>query len=196
MSTGQSNRIRAFIAIDLPAQVITDLDQLQQQIRRNLDIKASWPRPRNIHLTLKFLGSIPMGQINAVIQAMTQARDQLNSRAIQLSCGGIGVFPSVKRPKVLWAGLRKDTHLLGEMHQHLNAGLSPLGFTPESRRFSPHLTLARIKKSSISAKRWIRLIQEYGDFETRSFQVDSIKLFKSELTPSGAVYSTLSVLNL
>ncbi|THB73812.1 MAG: hypothetical protein D3926_23095, partial [Desulfobacteraceae bacterium] len=82
MSTGQSNRIRAFIAIDLPAQVITDLDQLQQQIRRNLDIKASWPRPGNIHLTLKFLGSIPMGQINAVIQAMTQARDQLNSRAI------------------------------------------------------------------------------------------------------------------
>ena len=182
-----SQTIRSFIAIELPDVVIALLDKVQQDLS-SLRLRARWVRPQNIHLTLKFLGNINPGDIEKIGSAMTDAAK--GCAPFNLTVGGIGVFPGPKRPRVIWVGFGGDlTVLLGLQHD-LEDRLAAIGFAKENRPYQAHLTLGRIR-GAVNRATIRQIMQEYSDLGGLAFTSDRIILFRSDLKPSGAVYSQL-----
>ncbi len=182
-----SDTVRAFIAIELADETIAFIQKIQEGLRSS-GIKARWIRPENIHLTLKFLGDINNEDVKKVGDAIISAAGE--NAAITLRAKGIGVFPGVKRPRVIWTGIAGRTKELVDLQKILDEKLQSSGFPKEKRSFKGHLTIARIKKK-IDAKRLIDAMKEFSGFESKTFTVDEVVLFKSELKSSGAVYTRL-----
>ncbi len=182
-----SQTIRSFIAFELPAGVISLLDYVQQELK-SLRLKARWVRPRNIHLTLKFLGNIKPADIEDIGVAMADAvRD---CAPFTLTVGGIGFFPGIKRPRVIWVGLGGAKPTLLNLQRNLEDRLATVGFPKEKRSFKAHLTLGRIRQA-VNPNTVGQAMQDYSDLGNLQFTADRIILFKSDLKPSGAVYSQL-----
>ena len=186
----EGKRLRAFIAIKLPDDVVEFLRQTQSSLKKDgLDIKEiKWVRPEKIHLTLKFLGDINPSEIDALSSAIKTAARPLGP--LTLSATGLGAFPSVKRPRVLWSGVGGDLEVLGRLHARLDEALSVLGMEKENKRFKAHLTLARIK-GSVRPEVIVDAVSRYGNQASRGFAADRIYLIKSELKPGGPQYSDL-----
>ena len=172
--------------------VIARLHEVQQDLKQ-LKIRARWVRPENIHLTLKFLGDINPDDLDTVGAAMTDAAIEFSP--VTLAVGGVGVFPGIKRPRVIWAGLGGDIRSLFGLQNRLAEKLSDAGFPKDKRSFKAHLTLGRIKKPPSPAA--IRqMIAEHATLSSDEFTCSQVILFKSDLKPSGAVYSKLKQTNL
>ena len=198
-----NKKIRAFIAISFPKKVIIHLKDIQTHLQ-TYKFKASWVKPSNIHLTMKFLGDIPVKTIHNINQSIHNAvlEFKKENKGLSLSVKGIGVFPSVEKPKIIWAGIQPDIQLdtnpdikgqtssLENMHSLLNRHLGKTGFKKDKKQFSPHVTLCRLKQSE-SEKRIAQIIKNHEDFTSDYFNVNSIILFKSQLTPSGAIHTQL-----
>jgi len=182
------DRIRAFIAIPLPREVIDQARRLQQQLRQD-GLRMRWVRPEAIHLTLKFLGDIGRHRIADIEKALEATVG--SSGTMALAAKGIGVFPTVKKARVLWMGLAGETPRLFECYRNLEAQLALLGFTPEKRRFNAHLTLARAK-GRLDPHRLVRCMESLGGFEAVPFTARQITLYQSDLRPDGAVYTRLA----
>ena len=179
--------IRSFIAIELPAAVADLLGMLQQDLRAS-GLRAGWVKPQNIHLTLKFLGDIKADDIDTVGGAMKTAAE--GCAPIVLAAGGIGFFPGIKRPRVIWVGVGGQIQPLFALQRNLEDCLAAAGFPKDKRSFKGHLTLGRFRQGPDPAAIG-RVLQSYSDFAKEEFSVHRIVLFKSELKPSGAVYSQL-----
>lgn len=184
--------IRSFIAVELPDDVLSAVGRVQEHLK-SYGFRAKWVRPANIHITLKFLGDIDSGTIDAVASAMVSAAE--GYAPISLAAKGIGVFPSIKRPRVLWAGLSGEVNLLIDLQRKLDDWLGDIGFAKERRSFKGHLTLGRFK-ARVNSTEIMRALREFEDFETQSFMARELILFKSELRPSGAVYSKLEKISI
>ncbi len=182
-----SDTVRAFIAFELADETIAFIQKIQEGLR-SFGIKARWIRPENIHLTLKFLGDINNEDVKKAGDAIISAAGE--NASIALRAKSIGVFPGVKRPRVIWTGIVGQIEELVDFHNILDGKLQTIGFPKEKRPFKGHLTIARIKKK-IDAKRLIDVMKEYSGFESKTFMADEVVLFKSKLKPSGAVYSRL-----
>jgi 2'-5' RNA ligase len=182
-----SGTIRAFIALELPPTVISLLHTVQQDLKQH-KIRARWVRPENIHLTLKFIGDINSGDIDAISAAMTAAANGI--APITLAARGIGVFPTIKRPRVIWIGLGGDIRPLLDLQSGLEKKLADVGVARDKRSFKAHLTLGRIKQS-VNPAAIRQMISEYASLKSDEFTCDQVFLFKSDLKPSGAVYSKL-----
>lgn len=183
-----ARKIRAFIALPLPAHVTRALGRLQAQLK-NFGIRMKYTDPENIHLTLKFLGDIRAGDAKAVGEKLAEAAAGFSP--IELSAKGLGVFPGIRKPRVLWAGVAGQTEILERLQQSVEEAMAGLGFEKENRRFAGHLTLGRFKGRADSAL-LSDAIRKYGDFESDPFMTKSLELFKSTLTPKGPVYAKLS----
>jgi 2'-5' RNA ligase len=184
-------QIRSFIAIELPEPVIACIKQVQGQLISAGPACAKWVDPRNIHLTLKFLGNIDVNKIQAITAAMQSSARTIAS--FKLTLDGLGAFPNLRRVQVVWIGLGGDLGPLLALQTRLESALAPLGFIPEKRAFQPHLTLARIRENATPLER-----QELGENITRTqfdsnlvINVNSFNLMRSELTRAGAVYTRL-----
>ena len=177
--------IRAFIAIELPPAVIAMLGKVQQNLK-SLRVGARWVRPENIHLTLKFLGDINPGEVDKICGAMTAAAKGV--APLTLTVAGIGVFPGLKRPRVIWVGLGGKIQPMLELQHNIENRLADVGFPKEKRSFKGHLTLGRFKEPA-DPDTIRRAMAEYSDMENAQFEARRIVLFKSDLKPSGAVYS-------
>lgn len=184
--------IRAFIAFKLPERITSQIHVVQESIKA-YKFKIKWVQPQNIHLTLKFLGNIPASDTEKIRDAIIEAVRDVEP--ILLSAKGIGVFPDLKRPRVLWVGIAGQKNSLIGLYQALEENLETIGFTKESRPFKGHLTLGRIK-GRIPSKRLVQVMEEFIDFETETFEANKIILFQSEQTPSGAVYTKLASVKL
>lgn len=182
-----SQTIRSFIAIELPEAVASLLGKVQQDLKA-LHLKAGWVHPQNIHLTLKFLGNINTDDIDKIDMAMKAAAGEFEP--FTLTVGGIGFFPGIKRPRVIWVGVGGQTQDLFALQRSLEDRLAAAGFPKEKRSFKGHLTLGRFRKAPDPAA-ISRVIQECTDIGKEEFKTRRIVLFKSELKPSGAVYSQL-----
>ena len=183
--------IRTFIAFELPPPVILLLQKMQQDLKR-LKIRARWVQPENIHLTLKFLGNINPDDIDKIGAAMTGAAIEFSP--ITLSVRGIGVFPGIKRPRVIWVGLGGDIRSLIALQGRLEEKLAGVGFPKDKRSFKAHLTLGRIKQAASQAL--VRqMLNEYATLRSVDATFNQIILYKSGLKPSGAVYSKLKQAN-
>ncbi len=181
--------IRVFIAISLPKHIIQFLKQLQQELKKR-DSKASWPSSQNLHLTLKFIGDLHPDKIGILKKCMQHA--VLHTRfPIKMSVSGIGVFPNMKRARVIWAGIQGEIDLLEQLASSLSKKLSTrIDIKIEKKKFVPHLTIARIKKP-IPLKKLQHMIQAVGNVQSKEFIAPDIKLFKSELKSTGAVHTEI-----
>jgi len=183
---------RSFIAVELPGNVKTSIGEIQKSLAgRDLGLKMV--RPENIHLTLKFLGNVEKEQIGAIGLSMREAAGVY--RPMLLRARGLGVFPSIKNPRVIWLGVGEQIEALANLQKSLDEKLMKIGFEPEKRQFKGHLTIARVKGKT-DPKRLLELMTKLREFKTDSFTAEEIVLFKSELRPAGPEYSKLSTVSL
>jgi 2'-5' RNA ligase len=182
--------LRLFIAIDLPSEVKSLLTTLQSQLRPRTDA-VRWSDPGGTHLTLKFLGNVELGRVNAVADGMSRAA-QLH-QPFHLHTGALGVFPNRRRPRVLWLGVEGDVGVLSRLQSAVEQFVAPLGFPSEQRPFSPHLTLGRsIKEPSTQQLAAIgQAVEQMAAPEKIGFVVNEVVLMRSELSPRGAKYTAL-----
>ncbi len=186
MNKARVSHVRAFIAISLPGSGQV-LERIQAELRLK-GMKASWTKPGSLHLTLKFLGNLPFNEIESIQAAMVKTVDPFSR--LELSLGRLGVFPDVKAPRVLWAGVDGGTDTLEKLFKTLEIHIRALGWKKERQRFLPHITLGRIRKQ-IFPSRMINFLKEDRQIGSHLFEVQGITLFKSELTPSGAIHTPL-----
>jgi len=189
-------QVRSFIAIELPDELKEGLAQLQAQLKLGKPSSVKWVDPFSIHLTLKFLGNIAVDRISAITQAMEEATQGISPFHLEVT--GLGVFPNLKRVQVAWVGIGGEVDKLGQIQQRIESSLVPLGFTAESRPFTPHLTLARLRDraSADERQRFGQLIAGTRFEAVYTIKVASINLMRSQLTREGAIYSRLSSVGL
>ncbi len=179
--------IRAFIAAALPAHIIDHVTAVRESLR-SAGIRAKWARASNMHLTLKFLGSIDEKEVAPAGRAMSESTG--GATPITLLARGIGIFPSLRRPRVIWVGLAGETEKLTLLQGALEDALGAAGFPGENRAFSAHLTVGRVRER-IDLKKLSDMIERFEKFESEPFAVDRVILFKSDLKPAGPVYTEL-----
>ena len=184
MNRARGSHVRAFIAISLPGSIRQVLKRIQGDLKLR-GMKASWTKPGSLHLTLKFLGDLPSEEIESIKDAIVQAVDGFSR--FELSLGRMGVFPNVKAPRILWAGVGGETDTLERLFKALEIHIQALGWKKERGRFFPHITLGRIRKPNPV----IRSMKEDIESNSHLFEVQGITLFKSELTPSNAIHTPL-----
>ena len=183
--------VRAFVAIELPSSVKSALSQLQDNLKRSEHASVKWVNTGSIHLTLKFLGNIATETIPELTKVLSEAARGITPFHLEL--GEMGVFPNLRAPRVVWVGLRGEIATLSVLQENIESALIPLGFPPESRAFSPHLTLGRVREKASPGERR-SLGQAVASSKVASmepFPVDSVSLMRSTLTREGAVYSRL-----
>jgi len=179
--------IRAFIAFELPENIRSFIGSIQKNLKYD-GFDARWVRPENIHITLKFLGNINEADTEKISAAILKTASGYTP--ISLTAKTIGVFPGIKRPRVLWLGIKGQIEILARLQKNLDDRLEKAGFLNENRPFKSHLTMARTK-GKIKESKLVNAIKKYGDLESSSFYADNIILFKSDLKPTGAVYTKL-----
>jgi len=188
-------QIRSFIAIELPDELKLALKQLEARLKLGEQPSVKWVDPDSIHLTLKFLGNIAIDRTGEITKVMEEAAQGISP--FHLEVKDLGVFPNLKRAQVAWVGISGEVDKLGQFQQRIESNLARLGFAPESRSFTPHLTLARVRNqaSSDERQRFGQLIAD-TKFEAGTIEVDAISLMRSQLTREGAIYSQISSVRL
>lgn len=184
--------LRAFVAIELPEPIQAFLAQLQDKLRKGGTASVKWVAPENIHLTLKFLGNIDASEVPRLSEALSEAVKEVVPFNLEL--GDAGAFPNIRSPRVVWIGLAGELEWLRTLHKNIEQGLIQLGFAPEERGFSPHLTLGRVREGASPEERR-RLGEKVSLLKpaaNSSFRVGSISLMKSTLTREGAIYNRLA----
>ena len=179
--------IRTFIAFKLPKHMISLLGSIQQKLM-GYNFKIRWVNPENIHLTIKFLGNMKESDLSNISNALSESAR--NYGPFSFSAKGLGIFPGLYRPRVLWVGLSGEIEQIARFQQDLDHTLSAFGFPKENRPFQGHLTLGRFKGNTHSGK-LAEALNTQSDFESEPVTIDRVILYKSDLTPSGAVYSEL-----
>lgn len=183
---------RLFIAIPLPDAVIAALDEAQRALKKAVPPRTvSWVAPRNIHLTLKFLGEVPLAQCDAIFQALSRAAGQHGT--FMLGTAGLGCFPNSHSPRVVWVGLGGDEDALHLLRDLVERAIAPLGYPTENRSFSPHLTLGRVRRDAVQGdvRRLGEIVCEAVPLRAVRWSVTELVLFRSELRPEGADYTKL-----
>ncbi len=187
--------MRAFIAFELPEVVRAELAALSASLQRRLaGAPLSWVPPGNLHLTLKFLGQIETGQAAAIADALR--RLSLDYTAMPITLDGLSVFPSPHRLRVVWAGLHAPAQL-AQLAAAVEDAMHALGFARETRTFTPHLTLARVRREARPAQLAAVAPALAGQaVPPVTGALEQLVLFESQLKPGGAVYNSLARIQL
>jgi len=183
--------VRAFIAIETSPEIKKAIEKQTAPLQNVLGSSMMrWVPSKNIHLTLKFLGDISASNVEMLTQLLNVEASQHSAFEIQFS--GLGVFPNAKRPRVMWIGIQAPDGLAA-LHRGIDAAAAKLGFPGEKHAFSPHLTIGRVKKniSSTGIQKIRATLEETQIGLLGSALVNAVHIFKSDLKPSGAVYTQL-----
>ena len=188
--------IRSFIAIELPDELKLELIQLEARLKLDKQPWVKWVNPYSIHLTLKFLGNIAVDRTGEITRAIEEAVQGISP--FHLEVKELGVFPNLRRVQVAWVGISGDVDKLSQLQKRIETNLTPLGFAPESRAFTPHLTLARLRdQASLDERQRFGQLIANAKFEAAyTIEVDAISLMRSQLTREGAIYSRISLVEL
>ena len=178
--------IRSFIAFDVgDEQVLRKIAGAQDMLRRT-GASLKMVDPNNIHMTMKFLGNVPVTMVDGIHEEMKK----IAFEPFKIEIKGLGAFPNMRRISVIWAGIREGARELREIGSGLEFNLQALGFKPDRKGFSPHLTIARVRTGR-SKDNLIKCIEELADQEFGVIEAKCLKLKKSVLTPKGPIYSLL-----
>ena len=185
----RSKAWRMFCAFELPEAVRARISEHSQKVRETVpDAAASWSRPENIHLTVKFFGNVDQAKVPAISDAAERVVKAFSP--VQIEVGKTGVFPRPSRPQVLWIGIEDPSGGLAKLQKQLEDEFAREGFAKEDRAFRPHLTIARIRKPHDAA----RLAQTHleTNFNTIELTLAELVLFRSELSSKGSRYTSIS----
>ncbi|MCH8060887.1 MAG: RNA 2',3'-cyclic phosphodiesterase [Chloroflexi bacterium] len=191
MRTEDSDKIRAFVAVEMPEEAVAHLAGV---VRRLQDAKLSGVRtssPAGIHLTLKFLGDISGQQLGPIENALRAALK--DHGPFRLTLGEPGVFPNANRPRVLWVGVNGDVGALEAVAGAVEEALEPLGFPRDKRGFNAHLTVARIRDGTPARDRQqaAKALHAKAEDSIVEIEVNAVSLMRSTLRPTGATYDCL-----
>jgi RNA 2',3'-cyclic 3'-phosphodiesterase len=185
----QARGWRLFCAFELPEALQTRIQQHATTVREAVpEAAASWSRPENIHLTLKFFGDVDQAKAPLISDALARVVKEFSP--IEIVVGSTGVFPRPSRPQVLWIGIDDRSGALAKLQQRLEDECAREGFPKEDRAFQPHLTIARIRKPHDAN----RLAEAHlrREFAAVELVLNELVLFRSELSPKGSKYTPLS----
>ncbi len=188
---GNSDSIRCFVAIEIPMKIQNLILEIQGRLHNKLP-KATWTKPGNHHLTLKFLGNVKQHQITRIKDVLSVVASK--SEQFKTEIGGLGVFPNWERPRVLWIGLKQGNQKIRTLSASINKGMEVLHY-PIDTRFHPHFTLARFKKQ-VNIQNSSDSFSQYETLANSDFLINEFTLVKSELHPNGAVYTPINTFKL
>jgi 2'-5' RNA ligase len=184
--------IRSFLAIELPKLILRKIEEVQRDLRStHADVR--WVNPEKIHLTLKFFGNIEESRIDPIFKSIEEPIR--NTPPFSLEVKGVGAFPQLRNPRVIWMGLVDRKAILNPFQKQIETQLEKIGFQPEDRSFHPHLTLGRMK-SNRGKEELVGRIEKHREEEFGDFLVGRVILFKSDLKPLGPIYTLLKELKL
>lgn len=184
--------IRSFIAIELDETVQETIATIEEELKKTgADVK--WVKPRHIHLTLKFLGSIPFDQAESILAVIQTVAQSHSSFSFQLT--RLGAFPKMENPRVIWLGIEEGKEQIRKIVLSLEEKLEKVGFKKEEREFDPHVTIGRVR-SPLNRFALSKAMKEIRIAPAISQAVTQITLFKSALTPQGPLYEALKRISL
>lgn len=186
-----SEMIRTFICIDLPEQVKSQIAELQAELKKASRGSISWVKPANIHLTLRFLGDVA-AERQAELRACVE-RIAAQYAPFPLAVGSTGVFPNTRNPRVFWVGVKGSTEQLLPLQKGLETELRAAGFGKEDKPFSPHITIGRARQGGA---REVSEALDRTSFPDTALPVEEIIVMRSDLKPTGPIYSKLAVVKL
>ena len=181
-----SETVRSFIAFDIDNESILKKIGETQKVLAATGADLKLVEPQNIHITLRFLGNITTSMIEKIHEKMKEVQFTPFEAKIQ----GVGAFPHLRYPRVLWAGITQGADQLQSVFSQLEPRLRSLGFAPDSKGFSPHLTIARVKSGRNKAELG-KCVTENADNDFGIVKASCLRLKRSDLTPKGPIYSTL-----
>jgi 2'-5' RNA ligase len=189
-------QLRCFIAVELPEEIKAGLSRLQAKLKSGNQSPVKWVDPYSIHLTLKFLGNVNADMMSPITEAMAEAAKGVSP--LRLEIKGVGVFPNLRRVQVIWVGISGEVDKLLQLQKGIESNLAGLGFAPEARAFTPHLTLGRVRdQASADERQRLGELIAGTNFElAHPFPVEAISLIRSQLTREGAIYSRISSVKL
>lgn len=181
-----SEAIRSFIAFDLTSESVRkNITDFQGSLARvGADLKLV--EPENIHITVRFLGNVTPSTVERIFEEM----QKVQFVPFDVKIHSVGAFPNPRYPRVVWVGITQGADQLRSIFSQLEPRLRSLGFAPEPKGFSPHLTIARVRSGRNKAE-LAKLIGENVDYEFGVVRTECLKLKRSDLTPKGPIYSTL-----
>jgi RNA 2',3'-cyclic 3'-phosphodiesterase len=194
----ETGTIRAFVAVELPDDVLAHLGAVQRDLQKELgrvESAVRWVKPEGMHLTLQFLGDVPRAQLPDIEQALREAG--AGARPTQVRTAGLGAFPNPNRARVIWIGLEGDLQPLFDVERAIGRALTPLGYRPD-KPFKPHLTLGRVREhirpEEAAALAQVLLLAPASKRPPNSsvFTADAVSLMQSTLQPGGAEYRELA----
>jgi len=187
LEASKMEMIRAFIAIQIPEEIKNKFAEVQRKLEvSGADVR--WVKPHNAHATLQFLGDTPTDKIEEIKEAI--GRVAASHHAFDVSIEGLGAFPNERRPRVVWIGVMQGADSLASLQKSVSEEMKRLGFQPEEREYSPHITLGRVK-SPKNTDKLMRLLDAERHFQAGKFHATEIHLIRSILSPEGPTYSTI-----
>jgi len=178
-----SFHMRLFIAIEIDPAIVEKLEAIRARLRK-ADADVKWVEPENSHLTLKFIGEMDAGRLHEIKAVI--ARAAATVQPFELAIRTAGCFPEA-RPRVLWIGAEDASGTMQRLHAGIDAGLAPLGVEQDSRAFTAHLTLGRIR-SPKNVRKLLDLLNAENPADLGRSRVESVTLFESKLSPRGPTY--------
>jgi RNA 2',3'-cyclic 3'-phosphodiesterase len=184
-----SDEWRTFCAIELSDDVRAQLADHARQVREAVpEASASWTKPENVHLTLKFFGNVAKETLTRISNAAARVAGELSP--FQIRIGGTGVFPKPSRPQILWIGVEDSSGRLSELQRRLEEEFVVEGFAKEDRAYRPHLTIARLRR--LDGARKLAETHLQTNFTSIAVPVTEVVLFRSQLSPKGSIYTVIS----
>lgn len=181
--------MRLFVAVNFPFEIKKSIGSFMQDLRKvKADLK--WVEPENLHLTVQFLGNVSEEQVADVVEALKRSVAGIAPFTLKLS--GVGVFPARERPRVFWVGAAGETDKLLELSRRVQRELKGLGFDPGKNKFSPHLTLARLRSPAGFSDVMDRAEKAAENKVFGAAKISTVDLMLSELGPKGPKYHTLA----
>jgi 2'-5' RNA ligase len=182
-------RIRTFVAVELDDATRRAATDLIEEFR-GISADVKWVESENLHLTLKFLGEVEEREIHRVCQIVERAVAEI--AAFDLEVRGVGAFPNPNRPRTIWLGGGRGSEELGNLAARIESALAAIGYPKESRRFSPHLTIGRVRNGGPAIAPLAELIHQYADRRIGTVPVSEVTVFSSVLGRSGPTYDALA----
>ena len=183
-------KIRSFLAFELPLEIEAVVTWVSDELKQS-SLDAKWVKSGNIHLTVVFMGDVEVNEIPAIKEEVGKVC--LTYGAFGISLKGLGCFPHMRKPRIIWVGLDGDLERMSLFRDALQERLIPFGIKEEKRRFEPHLTLGRFRRPKRMDSEGLELLSGNEDLTSPVCPLKELVLFKSELKPGGARYTRLDV---
>lgn len=181
--------LRTFVAVEISPEVRSQALRLIDRLRAS-GAKVKWTEAANLHWTLKFLGDVPAVEVVDVCRAVQEAAAPFTP--FEIVARGVGAFPSIGRPRTLWLGVGEGAEPMELLFQAIDRTLGELGYPPEPRHFTPHLTLGRVRDGGAGTAELTELLKKLADFDAGAMTVDEVVTFSSTLSRDGPTHEPLA----